>query len=87
MMIQRAGLLVGAAALLCVSAAAARSKHPLRTGMLSAFCGVAGLAAVNLLSGSTGVSIALNYGTALVAVALGAPGVVSLLLLRGIFMV
>ncbi|MBC5580318.1 pro-sigmaK processing inhibitor BofA family protein [Anaerofilum sp. BX8] len=80
-------ILLGAAALLCVSAAASRSKHPFRTGLLSAFCGIAGLGAVNLLSGSTGVAIALNYGTALVSVALGVPGVVTLLLLRGIFFV
>lgn len=81
------GLFLGAAALLSVSAAAVRTKRPLRTSMLSAFCGVAGLGAVNLLSDSTGVSIALNYATALVSVVLGLPGVIALLLLRGIFLI
>ena len=37
---------------------------------------------MNLLAGYTGVSIALNYATAFVAVVLGAPGVVTMLLLR-----
>ena len=48
----------------------------------SAVCGAASLGAVNLLAGYTGVSIALNYATAFVAVVLGAPGVVTMLLLR-----
>lgn len=81
------GILIGIAALLAVSAAATRAKHPVRTSMISALCGIAGLGAVNLLSGSTGVSIALNNATALISVTLGVPGVITLLLLRGIFLV
>ena len=73
--------------MLAVSAAATRAKHPVRTSMISALCGIAGLGAVNLLSGSTGVSIALNNATALISVTLGVPGVIGLLLLRGIFLV
>lgn len=80
-------MLIGIAALLTVSVAATKTRHPIRTSMISALCGIAGLGAVNLLSGSTGVSIALNDATALVSVTLGVPGVITLLLLRGIFLV
>ena len=41
-------------------------------------------AAVDVLAGYTGVALALNYATAFVAVVLGAPGVVMLLLLRAV---
>ena len=50
----------------------------------SAFGGIAALAAVDVLAGYTGVALALNYATAFVAVVLGAPGVVMLLLLRAV---
>ena len=80
-------LWLGTMALLTVSVAATKTRHPIRTSMISALCGIAGLGAVNLLSGSTGVSIALNDATALVSVILGVPGVITLLLLRGIFLV
>ena len=70
------------ASIVFVSLAAARSKLPLATGLGSAISGVGALAAVNLLSAYTGVSIALNFVTAFVAVVLSVPGVVTLLLLR-----
>ena len=47
-----------------------------------AFGGAAALGAVNLMAGFTGVTIALNYATSFVAIVLGAPGVVLLLLMR-----
>lgn len=62
--------------------AASKAKHPMRRALGSAVCGAASLGAVNLMAGYTGVSIALNYATAFVAVVLGAPGVILLLLLR-----
>lgn len=62
--------------------AAKKAKRPLRRALGSAVCGIASLGAVNLMAGYTGVAIALNYATAFVAVVLGAPGVVTLLLLR-----
>ena len=62
--------------------AASKAKRPLLRALGSAVCGAASLGAVNLLAGYTGVSIALNYATAFVAVVLGAPGVVTMLLLR-----
>ena len=66
----------GVAAVLC------GTKHPLLNALKSAGCGAAALGAVNLLAGFTGVTIALNYATSFVAVVLGAPGVVLLLLAR-----
>lgn len=62
--------------------AAQKAKKPVRRALGSALCGVASLGAVNLMAGYTGVAIALNYATAFVAVVLGAPSVVTLLLLR-----
>ena len=64
------------------SAGSIKAKRPLLRALGSAVCGAASLGAVNLLAGYTGVSIALNYATAFVAVVLGAPGVVTMLLLR-----
>lgn len=74
--------LAAAAVLLVVSRAAAQGGHPLRQTMISAACGAGALGAVNLLAPVTGVSIALNWTTAFMAVVLGAPGVITLLLLR-----
>lgn len=62
--------------------AASKAKRPMCRALGSAVCGAASLGAVNLMAGYTGVSIALNYATAFVAVVLGAPGVILLLLLR-----
>ena len=65
-----------------VVAVLVKTKHPLFYALKSAGCGAAALGAVNLLAGFTGVTIALNYVTSFVAVVLGAPGVVLLLILR-----
>ena len=62
--------------------AASKAKRPMLRALGSAVCGAASLGAVNLMAGYTGVSIALNYATAFVAVVLGAPGVITLLLMR-----
>lgn len=74
-----------AAGIVCavmVSVAAARLKKPIRSALTSGVLGAACLGAVNLTAAYTGVSIALSYGTALIAVVLGAPGVLLLLSLR-----
>lgn len=74
-----------AAGIVCavlVSAAAARMHKPVRSALASGVLGAACLGAVNLTSAYTGVSIALSYGTALISVVLGAPGVLLLLCLR-----
>lgn len=67
---------------LIVAIVASRAKHPIRTALASGALGTACLGAVNLTAAYTGVSIALSYGTALCAVALGAPGVILMLCLR-----
>lgn len=79
---QIAGLFIAAAGVLAVCAALSKTRHFLWRALGSAGCGAAALGAVNLLAAYTGVSIALNYATAFVAVVLGAPGVVGLLVLR-----
>lgn len=64
-----------------------RSERPFLRALASAGCGVAALGAVDLLAAYTGVSIAVNYATAFVAVVLGAPGVVCMLVLRLLMLV
>ena len=76
----------GAVLLLAVSRAAASGPHPIGRACLSALCGVSALGAVNLLAPYTGVSIALNYGTAFAAVVLGLPGVTGMLFLQVLFL-
>ena len=45
-------------------------------------CGIATLGAAALLAPFTGLALAVNWFTAFAAVVLGAPGVVTMLLLR-----
>ena len=75
-------LVLGVLAAVFVAWAAAKSKKPIRTAMYSGVLGAASLGAVNIAASYTGVAIALNYGTALIAVVLGVPGVITMLLLR-----
>lgn len=77
---------LAAVLLLAVSRAAASRPHPIGRACLSALCGVSALGAVNLLAPYTGVSIALNYGTAFAAVVLGLPGVTGMLFLQVLFL-
>lgn len=74
--------IVALVSLLAVCTVLHRAKKPVRRVLAGAGCGVAALGAVNLLAFYTGVSIALNYATAFVAVVLGVPGVIALLVLR-----
>ena len=80
--VQIGALLFAAVCVLAVCAVLCKKRHPFRGAIKSAGCGIAALGAVNLFAAFTGVGIALNYGTAFVAVVLGAPGVICLLLLR-----
>lgn len=73
---------LGALILLAAAVALARSPRPLRRALTGAVCGVGALGAVNILAPFTGVAIALNHITAFAAVVLGAPGVITMLLLR-----
>ncbi|MDO5601702.1 MAG: pro-sigmaK processing inhibitor BofA family protein [Oscillospiraceae bacterium] len=60
-------------------------KKALGRAAASALCGIGALAAVNLFSAYTGVSIALNFVTAFFSVVYSLPGVVLLLLSRILF--
>ena len=62
--------------------AAAHQRRPVRSLLVSALCGAAGLAAVALLSPLTGFSLPLNTFTAGCSVILGLPGVILLLVLN-----
>ena len=89
-LVQTIGVFAALMSVIGVVLAASKAKRPLLRALgnsvvplvFLAVCGAASLGAVNLLAGYTGVSIALNYATAFVAVVLGAPGVVTMLLLR-----
>lgn len=86
-LIQTVALTMAVVSLFSVLAALRRARRPLLRALGSAVCGVGALGAVNLLAGYTGVALALNYATAFVAVVLGAPGVIMLLLLRVMLLV
>lgn len=51
-------------------------KRPVRTGLLSAALGFAGLAAACILSPVTGAPVTINFFTSSVAAVLGLPGIV-----------
>lgn len=74
--------IMAAVILLIIGIAAGRSKHPIRTSFISAVAGISALGAVNMLAPFTGVGITLNWFTSFVAVVLGAPGIIGLLLLN-----
>ncbi|MEG0166443.1 MAG: pro-sigmaK processing inhibitor BofA family protein [Ruthenibacterium sp.] len=80
--VQIGALIFAAACTAMMCALLCKKRHPLRQTLKSAGCGIAALGAVNIFAGFTGVGIALNWGTAFVAVVLGAPGVICLLVLR-----
>ncbi len=72
----------GLVSLLGTAGAASRSRRWLSQAAGSSVCGVACLGVLALLAPYSGIVLALNWFTAFVAVVLGAPGVVTLLLLR-----
>lgn len=76
---------VGIVSLVLVSAAASKQHRPVLKSLASAFCGMGALGAVNMLAPFTGVGVVLNYASAFMAVVLGAPGVIAMLLLNLIF--
>lgn len=81
-MLQAAFIAFCIGSLFAVSYTASRCRRPVLTVLLHAAGGAAALAAVNLLARYTAVGIALNFTTAFIAVVLGMPGVILLLLLR-----
>lgn len=74
--------LLAAAVLVLMGVVAGKHKKPLRASLTSALAGIGALGAINMLAPFTGVALALNWFTSFMAVVLGAPGVVTLLLLN-----
>ena len=67
--------------LIAVGLAAGRSRKPVRMAFSAALTGMGALGAGNLLAPLTGVSLSLNWATSFMAVVVGAPGGITLLLL------
>ncbi len=86
MFVETIALFAALVCLLGTVAAALHARHPVRRTLSAALSGAAALGAVNLTAGFTGITIALNYATAFMAVVLGAPGVVTMLLLRAMLL-
>lgn len=84
--VQTLALFLAAISLIAVLAVLKKAKHPFRTAASQATLGLGAFAAVNLLAGYTGVTISLNYFTTFVAVVLGAPGVICILVVRILMM-
>ena len=82
--VKGAWAVLAAVGLVCVAWAASRQNHPAARVLAGAFCGLGALGAVNLLGSYTGVTLALNYAAAYASVVLGAPGVITLLVLRAV---
>lgn len=74
--------MAGGGCLALTLAAARREPHPVRAWLTGALGGIAALAAVNGLSGATGVALALNPLSVLISLVLGAPGVAAMLLVN-----
>ena len=72
----------GLASLVGTAGAASRCKNWFSRALGSSVCGVACLGLLALLAPYSGIVLALNWFTAFVAVVLGAPGVITLLVLR-----
>ncbi|MDD4546932.1 MAG: pro-sigmaK processing inhibitor BofA family protein [Oscillospiraceae bacterium] len=59
-----------------------KTKKPIRSFLGSSAQGICALAAVNVAGAFTGVSLGLNFISGFFCVALGIPGVVSLLVIK-----
>lgn len=75
-------LFFGAVSLLGVAAGASKCKAPFSKALSASICGISMLGLLAVLSPYSGIALSLNWFTSFVAVVLGAPGVVTLLLLR-----
>jgi hypothetical protein len=58
----------------------AANKSPLKKAALSMFTGIGALAAANLITGFLGAQVMVNFYTVFIALVLGVPGVVLILL-------
>ncbi|MEG2053747.1 MAG: pro-sigmaK processing inhibitor BofA family protein [Oscillospiraceae bacterium] len=76
-----------AVGILVVCTAYTKEKHMFSKACAFSLCGIGTLGAINLFSAYTGISIALNYFTALISLVFSVPGVVALLFMRVLFLV
>lgn len=74
--------ILAAAVLVLMGYMAGKHKKPIRTSCAAAVAGVGALGAVNMLAPFTGIGLSLNWFTSFMAVVLGAPGVITMLLLN-----
>ena len=77
-------MIVGGVIALAVLVAACLTRKPVRSLFSSALQGICALAAVNVLSVFSGVTIGLTAFTTYMATVLGLPGVITLLCLQAI---
>ncbi|MBP3435769.1 MAG: pro-sigmaK processing inhibitor BofA family protein [Clostridia bacterium] len=80
-------IVVGAACGLWVLITAFRNGRPVRRLLGGTLQGACALAAVNVAGAFTGVSLGLNWLSGGACMALGVPGVITLLLLKAIFQI
>lgn len=78
--------IAGGAAALAVFVAACFTKKPIRSLLTSAVQGICAMAAVNVLSVFSGVTVGLTVFTTYMATVLGLPGVITLLCLQALFL-
>lgn len=78
---------VGAACGLWILITAFRNGRPVRRLLGGTLQGACALAAVNVAGAFTGVSLGLNWLSGASCMALGVPGVITLLLLKVIFQI
>lgn len=73
---------IGGAIAIAVCVALFRSRKPVRGLVGSGAQGICALAAVNIAGAFTGVSLGLNLFTGIACIALGIPGVITMLVVK-----
>ncbi len=76
--------IVGGVIAVAVLCGAIATKHPFRALFSSALQGISALAAVNVLSMFTGVTLGVTTFSCIVCAVLGLPGTITLLVLQAI---
>lgn len=72
----------GAVSLVITAVGASKSKNAVSKALSSSVCGIGMLGVLALLAPFSGITISLNWFTSFIAVVLGAPGVITMLVLR-----
>lgn len=79
------GIISAIIVIYAIGNAVGKAKHPFKKSISGVLMGFASLAAVNLLSPLTGVSVPISVLTVLTAAAGGVPGVTLILALNAFF--